>query len=576
MERWLSGQSELDVNVATLLDEYHGTFLPQTLGHRWPDVAAGADDSRLARRYGRLVRSMKRLVASIDRLLGELGATRPLDQWRTPIMERLDRLGLDQLDEATWASSQLADGLSHLEELFEGWQRVPTAWMPRVSGGELLQWVVHSAASIRPGRPVSDEAIEAVGWLEIPWDDGEAAIVCGFNEGLIPQAINADPFLPNRLRSRLGIDDNARRYARDAYAALLTMHAHRESRWISLRRSADGDPLRPSRLLFQPGQSKTARREADRILDFVRYESSLEVSLLRSGGTSCLDPPPPRKMRSADRDRLRSLHATAFRDYLTSPYYFYLRRVLGLSPIDDEQLEWDGGTFGNLAHRVLDTFGTSDLKSATDAEEIQRFLWDALDREVAALGVEQSVPTVALQLEQLRHRLDVWAERQAELATEGWEIVTTEVTGTWSFTERDVDFEVRGRIDRIDRHAERGVYRILDYKTSDSGASPEKTHRTREQWIDLQLPLYRLMIPKHLDVQVDDAVELGFFLLPKKLESIGVEIAEWSDTELVEAQQLARSIAWRIWNEEFDWSSDDTIPDHADDIAPILRKDMLA
>lgn len=64
-----------------------------------------------------------------------------------------------------------------------------------------------------PPEPTSD-AVELLGWLELPLDDTQAAIVTSFNEGFVPTSLNSDLFLPNGLRRRLGLNDNARRYAR--------------------------------------------------------------------------------------------------------------------------------------------------------------------------------------------------------------------------------------------------------------------------------------------------------------------------------------------------------------------------
>ena len=52
------------------------------------------------------------------------------------------------------------------------------------------------------------------------------------------------------------------------------------------------------------------------------------------------------------------------------------------------------------------------------------------------------------------------------------------------------------KIDRIDRNARTGTWCILDYKTGDRVRDPESTHRTRGgEWLDLQLPLYRFLLP---------------------------------------------------------------------------------
>ena len=67
-------------------------------------------------------------------------------------------------------------------------------------------------------REAGEPAVEVLGWLELHLDDAPALVITGCNEGFLPTAVSSDPFLPEGLRRRLGLPDNARRYARDAYA----------------------------------------------------------------------------------------------------------------------------------------------------------------------------------------------------------------------------------------------------------------------------------------------------------------------------------------------------------------------
>ena len=139
-----------------------------------------------------------------------------------------------------------------------------------------------------------------------------------------------------------------------------------------------------------------------------------------------------------------------------------------------------------------------------------------------------------------------------QLVSEGWDIVEVETGQGKSGKEKDrwrlkrKGFTVSGRIDRIDRHRETGVIRIMDYKTIDAADTvPEKTHLTprkdntadyniidlstvkkdgtpkknERKWSDLQLPLYA-MIYNQSNVY-SDKIELGYFLLPKVASKTG-------------------------------------------------------
>ncbi len=59
-----------------------------------------------------------------------------------------------------------------------------------------------------------------------------------------PESVNGDAFLPNQLRSQLGLMDNARRYARDCYALLTMQMTRRHFEILFNLLSVDGDPKR--------------------------------------------------------------------------------------------------------------------------------------------------------------------------------------------------------------------------------------------------------------------------------------------------------------------------------------------
>ena len=86
------------------------------------------------------------------------------------------------------------------------------------------------------------------------------------------------------------------------------------------------------------------------------------------------------------------------------------------------------------------------------------------------------------------------SDEQAARVSGGWRIEHTEVPQSGERAPFEVDgqpFYLRGRIDRIDVHRDTGDRLIVDYKSSDSGHTPEQVHQRSGAWIDLQLPLYR-------------------------------------------------------------------------------------
>jgi hypothetical protein len=212
----------------------------------------------------------------------------------------------------------------------------------------------------------------------------------------------------------------------------------------------------------------------------------------------------------------------------------------------------DGRVFGSLLHEVLGAFGASDVRDATDPGEIERWLLQTLDRVCLERFGETRLPAVHLQQEQMRWRLSIFAGLQAEWRNTGWQIVKSEgdeaelstVETEWRVDGANI--VLRGRVDRIDRH-EDGRYAILDYKSSETGGSPDKKHRARrskdsprsEDWIDLQLPMYRHFASK---LELSGKIELGFITLPRSRKYAGFELAHWSDAELETADEAARGV----------------------------------
>ncbi len=119
--------------------------------------------------------------------------------------------------------------------------------------------MIERIAGERLPPPALAEAVEVLGWLELPLDDAAGLIVTGLNEGFVPSVGSADLFLPDRLRKALGLMDNDRRYARDNYALNL-LAASRRLWLIAGRRGMDREPLVPSRLLFACEDVEMAQR----------------------------------------------------------------------------------------------------------------------------------------------------------------------------------------------------------------------------------------------------------------------------------------------------------------------------
>lgn len=504
----------------TLLDRYATDHLQGRLTDTW----LGHPDRQ------------RRLKALHDRVIALLpdhpNQRLPLPQWSEPIANALRLVYANApLREYVPDEHQLALGLEQiaqrLREQTELNEQDPTC--PQVTASQAISLTLSRLADAVIADEHDGPAVELLGYLELALDDAPVLAITGMNEGQIPSSRTADALLPDSVRSGLSMHDNDHRYARDLMLLNAIAHSRPTVRLIAARRTDNGDPLTPSRLLLACDDETLV----DRVRAFFSEESEPVVPTppISPGGTNrFLIPKPQITLKPID-----TLSVTAFRAYLACPYRFYLRYVLKLNVLDDRAVEMDPMSFGTLTHNVLQSFGTSDMRDETNADHIKGFLHASLDRFVVERFGNDRRPAVRIQIEQLRQRLDAFARVQAELTREGWRIAHVERELSTVVTVDDQPFTIKGKIDRIDHHDTLG-YRVYDYKTGDSENKPEQTHHTGSgddrKWADLQLPLYRNLCA---ELGITDSVELGYFNLPKNLDKVGPVLAGWDDDDLAGA-----------------------------------------
>lgn len=407
----------------------------------------------------------------------------------------------------------------------------------------------------------ADAVIDLEGWLELPWNDAPFLIVTGMNDGFVPDGRLSDIFLPDSLRGQLGLRCDADRLARDSYLMSGLIESRRTDGrvcFIAGKTSAPGNPLKPSRLLFRCGDGELPPR-ALRLFgdpDEERPNCPSTVSFK-------LDARPPADLPAGRLDIVK-MQVTRFRDYLACPFRFYLKHVLGMEELDDVEAEMDARDFGAMVHHALNAMAKDDaMRACADERRLRAFLCAGAEQWVERRFGRSPLLPVLIQLESARQRLGAAARVQAALAGDGWEILHSEMM----VEARLGGMLVVGRIDRIDRHRGTGRLRILDYKTSDNAEEPAKVHlgapaphaagymqltvKGREKrWIDLQLPLYRMLLAG--SEEIAGPVELGYFDMPKAVNDTGVTTWDGFNEELLEsAVACARGVAGDVRNRRF-------------------------
>lgn len=560
IETWLGTDQKIRGDWLSELDRYYGQHLPFQLGNAWLGEANACAN-------------LKKVCQAIDRLLAQFRDPRPLDQWSQPIVELLVAVfGQSPLDQNVEPDRTVLSACEKIQGLLREHLEIPANLMPTVTGAEALRLVLRRLEGESIAPPSKRGAVELLGWLELPLDDAPVLIVTGFNEGKIPASLNADLFLPNQMRRALGIEDNDRRYARDAYALTVLVKSRPHLRLIVGRRTAEGDPLTPSRLLFACDDQTVARRVRMCFSgEKPRADALLLPGALRPGQlVSQFSVPLPKPLARL----VTSMRVTEFKDYLGCPYRYYLKQHLRLEALADVADELDGAMFGSLAHVALSEFGQSQAAGSTNPEEILAYLGDGLDRAVTAFFGKSPLPAIRVQVEQLRERLKAFARWQADWARQGWRIEHVETSPEEDRAALEVDGEpmyLRGRVDRIDLHVESGRRVIFDYKFSDRAMPPERTHRQDGKWVDLQLPLYRHLAT---GLGIDGSLELGYIVLPKDTSRVGHLLSEWSQADLRDADRTAEEVVRGVRAQRF-WPPALTPPPFSEVFAAICHDDQF-
>jgi ATP-dependent helicase/nuclease subunit B len=406
---------------------------------------------------------------------------------------------------------------------------------------EQCDWLMDILAAKVYRQERSPDAIEILGWLELAWEDAPILLLTDMNDGLVPETASPHPFLPDHLRRASGLRTNDHRFARDAHVleCLLRSRPPENVRFFVTRRSADGNPLKPSRLLLQCAPHEIAQRALH-----LFYDHAPEPVLIQRSPGLLIRPPPPQQ------GPLPEISITALRDYLADPFAFYLRHILKVDEPFAEAFEMDALAFGSVCHRILQAFGTSEVRDSQNADEIRDFLKTQTHRIFDEQFGRSPSPAIALQCNLVLRRMDAFAQRQAEIRKAGWEIVACE----HPIALEVAGVKLRGRIDRVDRHSSDGRYRIMDYKTAKEPEAPEKTHRAKltksgnahwfayDQgdalyWKDLQLPLYGAAWRQaHKD---GAPLCLAYFALPDDTRK--TDVLEWADG----IEELVVPSAWR-------------------------------
>jgi ATP-dependent helicase/nuclease subunit B len=158
--------------------------------------------------------------------------------------------------------------------------------------------------------------------------------------------------------------------------------------------------------------------------------------------------------------RPKRISITEIDTLITDPFAFHARHILKLRPLDPLDQDPTPAMRGELAHKVMEAW----VKGRHGSEDqLRRIMAEVLKQATSHFPLLEAawVPRI--------ERALLWAGRQVlDDEAEGWRDMIAEVDGRMTLPG---GVELRGRIDRLDRHDD-GRLRVVDYKT---GAPPGGT-----------------------------------------------------------------------------------------------------
>ena len=292
-------------------------------------------------------------------------------------------------------------------------------------------------------------------------------MICDLNEGILPKRESADIFLPDQLKTRLGMTNCEDILRRDRYFLRTLVEPAAETCLFSCKQSLDGSFRDLSPLLCD--ESESIRSRAEYIRKFYS-ESSGEKRLLPS---LFLPKIPGKELSFHIREKLehslKRISVSRLNDFLECPFKFALRQ-LGVEGKSRIYNELSPLFLGNIAHEVMELFAKAKIEGrlSTDHEECEKFLIDSLET-VKRRELTSFPPALAeFQLNQLVRKFGPFSLEHCRREEEGWRIVQAEEK-----LEKEIDGVVlTGRLDRLDQKGEK-EFCVVDYKTG-AAAKTEK------------------------------------------------------------------------------------------------------
>lgn len=441
--------------------------------------------------------------------------------------------------------------------------------------------------------PRNKTALDASGWMELPYCRGNILVLCGMHEQCVPERPSVDAFLPESLcRLYTELPDMEQRVARDSFLLTALLQTYGLNATLLVAQMADdGTPIVPSQLLLRyPAEDSpsllarvhqlfTAKppSAADALPGIWKMRTAPEkvaamehISMLRPD------------LQSPWADPEAHFSPSTLARFLTCPLRFWLKELMKLDPqniYEDGKTAMNAAEYGTMLHSILEQlvshFPDSTQNATRDdiADTAAQLLNEAF---TSKYGESLTLPLMA-QKQMLQNSLRAFAEQHETDLQNAWENVYLEhhvETTDWKL---DGDIVFHMTLDRVDRKTDpytgRTKWRIIDYKTSDKKPLQKHLEKVRDdavelfcrlmpdfpllqkdnkarnnaetqpalyRWKEVQLPLYARWLMDEHHACLED-IEVGYYLMPRNKKECKFEAWTLTQEEMNSAMQWVKS-----------------------------------
>ncbi len=305
----------------------------------------------------------------------------------------------------------------------------------------------------------------------------DAWVMVGCDDSQLPSLSESPMFLSASMKQLLGCKTQEMEFIQQAKDLSQLMVSHQNWRMIWQATGASGEPRQAS-----PWLQRLYLNSPELLRESLKIEPSF------------YEPKPshmPAPQLPIDFVKPESISPSAYRTLRECPYRYYVTRLLGLRAQDSLDAEVDISLVGQTLHAALRDFyqglKTIPIQADNAFEKIK-----LLRQRLYAISYQHFKPLLEIDGRWLAAWIEWeslipnWIQWQVQREEDGWLFHDGEKPVGFNLDTSHGPLHVRGFVDRLDIHPEKGV-EVIDYKYSSKASITKKKNHIKD---DPQLVIY--------------------------------------------------------------------------------------